>query len=317
MSYLKKNKQAFTLVEILVVILIIGLLFVFLVPKIASATGKARETGIKTDMRSYQTAIDAVAMEHGGLGTNAVGSEEKAIMYLNGYLDPALKVKYVANSNSMETAKLDPWNNPYLVDYIADATGNNNGIITVRTMGKDMRDTYDDSWLGAPYQADVEGNVVGHLGTDLEYAWKGGDDVEPDDYITCTWYIDGRLYKATSGFTSNMDSDVTFEDDDSIGGGIGNIVLPENGPGAESPDPGPGLGMGSDSPYGDDDSIGGGLNIGQIGGGDDGPAPGPYDNVVYPGDDIFGSVGTDGSGYEGDTYEPPVFEEVDWSDIFS
>ena len=50
------KKSGFTLVEILVVILIIGLLFVFLVPKIDNATDKARETGIKTDFRSYQTA---------------------------------------------------------------------------------------------------------------------------------------------------------------------------------------------------------------------------------------------------------------------
>ena len=90
------KKKGFTLVEILVVILIIGLLFVFLVPKIDSATDKARETGIKTDFRSYQTAFEAVAREQGGLGHQAMGTASKntatVIEKVNYYLDPALQI---------------------------------------------------------------------------------------------------------------------------------------------------------------------------------------------------------------------------------
>ena len=91
---------AFTLVEILVVILIIGLLFVFLVPKIDTATDKARETAIKTDFRAFQTAFEAVAKEQGGLGARALsrgtgdGAFEVLLEKINYYLDPALQLGY-------------------------------------------------------------------------------------------------------------------------------------------------------------------------------------------------------------------------------
>lgn len=205
---LKNRKSAFTLVEILVVILIIGLLFAFLVPKIDNASDKARETGIKTDMRSYQIAIEAVAKEHAGLGNHAIPDTatdgDNVIRLINGYLDPALKITY-EDSDSMKTAKIDPWNNPYLVDFIDGADGSSNGIVTVRTLGKDMRDEYDASKLDSSYTADGLGTVSGDVDADIEDARKGSKDSDKaDDYISGTWYIDGQIMSNTAGFTRNI-----------------------------------------------------------------------------------------------------------------
>ena len=218
-----KRKTGFTLVEILVVILIIGLLFVFLVPKIDSSTDKARETGIKTDMRSYQTAFEAVAREHGGLGANAIDDEAKAIQLINGYLDPALKIGAAtdaANCASGEAgydvAKQDPWNNEYIFHYAAKADSNN-GYVSVRTMGKDMRNTYAYGDLVTAmegYELDAAGKVTGAavdgcLDTDLETArTAGGDSSTVDDYVLGTWYLDGQIFSATAGFTTNIESGI-------------------------------------------------------------------------------------------------------------
>ena len=213
-----KRKTGFTLVEILVVILIIGLLFVFLVPKIDSSTDKARETGIKTDMRSYQTAFESGAREQGGLGANAIAGEEKAIQLINGYLDPALKITYAAG-DAMEAAKEDPWNNNYLVE-VNQKAASNNGYVSVRTMGKDMRDEYVNTALVTnlnAYQLDAAGKVSagsdvdGCLDTDLEKArtnngTKTADKV--DDYVLGTWYLDGQIFSATAGFTTNIESGI-------------------------------------------------------------------------------------------------------------
>ena len=217
-SLMAKRKTGFTLVEILVVILIIGLLFVFLVPKIDSSTDKARETGIKTDFRSYQTAFESVAREQGGLGANAIAGEEKAIQLINGYLDPALKITYAAG-DAMETAKEDPWNNNYLVE-VNQKASSNNGYVSVRTMGKDMRDEYVNTALVTnlnAYQLDAAGKVSagsdanGCLDTDLEKArtnngTKTADKV--DDYVLGTWYLDGQIFSATAGFTTNIESGI-------------------------------------------------------------------------------------------------------------
>ena len=228
-----KRKAGFTLVEILVVILIIGLLFVFLVPKIDSSMDKAREAGIKTDMRSYQTAFESVARDRGGLGENAITDVTEAIRLVNGYLDPALKVDgsqmSVLGNGGYDVAKLDPWNNPYIFEYDGKSASNN-GYMSIRTIGKDMRDSYSWAnlyWAMTSYQLDKQGRVYAGtqcddretsydncLDNDLEWARTAGDPAngsKVDDYVLGTWYLDGQLYTATAGFTTNIESGIAAQ----------------------------------------------------------------------------------------------------------
>jgi prepilin-type N-terminal cleavage/methylation domain-containing protein len=65
----KMNKKAFTLIELLIVIAIIGILFIVLVSKVDFATDKAKATGVQTDFRSYQMAFETVAKENAGFTT--------------------------------------------------------------------------------------------------------------------------------------------------------------------------------------------------------------------------------------------------------
>ena len=64
-----KNKKAFTLIELLIVIAIIGILFIVLVSKVDFATDKSKATGVQTDFRSYQVALEQVAKENSGFNT--------------------------------------------------------------------------------------------------------------------------------------------------------------------------------------------------------------------------------------------------------
>ena len=67
-SFMTKRK-AFTLIELLIVIAIIGILFIVLVSKVDFATDKAKATGVQTDFRSFQLAFDTVAKENTGFNT--------------------------------------------------------------------------------------------------------------------------------------------------------------------------------------------------------------------------------------------------------
>ena len=73
MNYKNKSfmtkKKAFTLIELLIVIAIIGILFIVLVSKVDFATDKAKATGVQTDFRSFQLAFDTVAKENAGFNT--------------------------------------------------------------------------------------------------------------------------------------------------------------------------------------------------------------------------------------------------------
>jgi prepilin-type N-terminal cleavage/methylation domain-containing protein len=65
----KRHSKAFTLVELLVVIAIIGILFIVLVSSVDFANDKAKASGVQTDFRSFQVAIEQVAKEYDGLAT--------------------------------------------------------------------------------------------------------------------------------------------------------------------------------------------------------------------------------------------------------
>ena len=67
-SFMTKRK-AFTLIELLIVIAIIGILFIVLVSKVDFATDKAKATGVQTDFRSFQVALETVAKENAGFNT--------------------------------------------------------------------------------------------------------------------------------------------------------------------------------------------------------------------------------------------------------
>lgn len=77
-----RSSRAFTLIELLIVITIIGILAVALLPKITAGPGKARDTQRKTDLDQIATALALYADDSGGTypaaGTNSCVSDIKS-----------------------------------------------------------------------------------------------------------------------------------------------------------------------------------------------------------------------------------------------
>ena len=169
----KSEKRAFTLVEILIVVAVIGILFVTLVPRIDFAGDKARETGVKTDFRSFELAAEQVLRENAGIGEFCDASGDADIAELAGanginlYLDKAIKF-----DTSGVCAKQDQWNQEYTMQIIESSDGNkNNGAIMFISNGKD--------------------SVLNE--TD-------------DNYALVVTYYDGQIEAETIGFSSNIDA---------------------------------------------------------------------------------------------------------------
>lgn len=170
-----KKKKAFTLVEILIVVAVIGILFVTLVPRIDFAGDKARETGVKTDFRSFELAAEQVLRENAGL---ADYSNVTALCGTNGinlYLDKALQFTTSgASATSGTCAKDDQWNQPYTMQIVkptGDGVNPNNGAVIFISNGKDSK-----------------------LSTDT------------DNYALVVTFVDGQIESKTVGFSSNIDS---------------------------------------------------------------------------------------------------------------
>lgn len=66
MKSLKSKFKAFTLIELLIVIVIIGILAVALIPRLTWSQGMARDKARMADLKQIQTALEFYASEHGG-----------------------------------------------------------------------------------------------------------------------------------------------------------------------------------------------------------------------------------------------------------
>ena len=202
------KRKAFTLVELLVVIAIIGILFVVLISKVDFATEKSKASGVQTDFRSYQLAIETVARENAGLSVlvnnEASGEEKYAALEtaLNKNLDPKLHVEIDADGKISTEAK-DPWKEQYLGAYLApdaDGTVKDRGAIVMYCKGSNLK-------LGST--AEISNGVV-------NVTIESGKEAEgADDYAISTIYTYvngyGEIKTTTKGFSNDMGEDGVAE----------------------------------------------------------------------------------------------------------
>ena len=91
----QRNRKGFTIIELVVVIIVIGILFVAFISKTDNTTDKAKEVGVKSIFRSYQTAAETVMREQSGLKDLTV---EEIVNELNRNLDKPLQIEYHAET---------------------------------------------------------------------------------------------------------------------------------------------------------------------------------------------------------------------------
>lgn len=61
----KNKKRAFTLIEMLIVIVIIGILAAALIPRLSSARGRANDVARKADLAQVAAALVSYQIDHG------------------------------------------------------------------------------------------------------------------------------------------------------------------------------------------------------------------------------------------------------------
>lgn len=65
MRKILKSKEGFTLIELMIVLLVLGVLATIAVPRFADMTGKANLVKAKTELKQVQTALELYNAEHG------------------------------------------------------------------------------------------------------------------------------------------------------------------------------------------------------------------------------------------------------------
>jgi len=112
---MKRNTGAFTLVEILIVVVILGILAMIAVPKFSDASDEARESQLLTDVQTVRRAIGLYKVQHGGRGPHlndsAIIDPAKIVDRLTKRTDTSGKI--VAGGECGPYLKTFP-TNPYL-----------------------------------------------------------------------------------------------------------------------------------------------------------------------------------------------------------
>jgi len=104
----RRSQDGFTLIELMVVILIIGLLATIVVQNLRSATDKAKRVKAQADISQIKTALDRYYLDAGSYPTSDQGL-------------PALVAAPTSGNDLkdwggpyIERVPLDPWGHPYV-----------------------------------------------------------------------------------------------------------------------------------------------------------------------------------------------------------
>ncbi|HRE82165.1 MAG TPA: type II secretion system major pseudopilin GspG [Opitutaceae bacterium] len=137
-SFIPRSQRAFTLVELLLVLVILGTLAALVLPKFTGRTEQARITAAQTQIATFSTALDAFEVDTGAypLGANGLQSLVVAPGDVSGWRGPYLK----------SDIPLDPWGRPYIYEFPGK---NNPSGYDLRSAGPDGQpNTGDDIFNG-------------------------------------------------------------------------------------------------------------------------------------------------------------------------
>ncbi len=129
-----RTVRAFTLVELLLVLVILGTLAALVLPKFTGRTEQARITAAQTQIATFATALDAFEVDTGAypLGTGGLQSLVVAPGDVSGWRGPYLK----------SDIPLDPWGHAYIYEFPGR---NNPSGYDLRSAGPDGQiNTADD-----------------------------------------------------------------------------------------------------------------------------------------------------------------------------
>jgi general secretion pathway protein G len=110
---LVRRESGFTLLELLIVIVIIGILALLIIPNITSAPKKARDTQRKTDLKAIQKGLEEYFVSN-----NAYPVQASATV-----ADAALTPLTSSNPPILKSIPTDPKNaSPFQYTYVSDGT---------------------------------------------------------------------------------------------------------------------------------------------------------------------------------------------------
>lgn len=145
----RKMRPGFTLIELMVVLVILGLLATFIGPQIMSAPDKARVSKAKNDITVLKNAIELYRAENGNYPTTDQGLQA---LVVKPEIDPVPSSWSPSGYLNSQVVPKDPWGRDYIY---RSPTEDENRPYEIITYGADGQEG------GEEYNADITSyNIV-------------------------------------------------------------------------------------------------------------------------------------------------------------
>jgi len=105
----RRREAGFTLIEIMVVIVILGLLAALVVPKLVGRTEEAKRTQTRVQIKNIQQAMELFKLDNGFFPSTDQGLEALVRMPEAGRI-----AKNYRKGGYLERVPKDPWGNPFV-----------------------------------------------------------------------------------------------------------------------------------------------------------------------------------------------------------
>lgn len=130
----RRNSAGFTLIEVMVVIVILGILAALVVPRIMDQPDKARITKAQADIRGMESALKMYKLDNFQYPTTDQGLQALALKP-----ESSPEPKNWKQGGYIDRLRDDPWGNPY--QFLSPGS---RGEIDIYSLGPDGRPSEDD-----------------------------------------------------------------------------------------------------------------------------------------------------------------------------
>lgn len=130
------NRKGFTIIEVLVVIVILGILGTLLVPKFLDKPDEARVTKAKLDIKAIESALKIYKLENGSYPSTEQGLEA---LIKKPEVEPIPK-NYKKGGYVEENSIKDPWEN----SYVYRSPGDDDRDYEIISLGADGKEGGED-----------------------------------------------------------------------------------------------------------------------------------------------------------------------------
>jgi general secretion pathway protein G len=127
-STMQRRERGFTLIEIMVVVVILGILAAIVAPNVISKIDDAQVARVQQDLRSIETALKFYRLDTFGYPSSEQGIEA----LISKPADP--NIRNWKSGGYLDRMPQDPWGNDY--QYLSPGQ---NGEIDIYTFGRDGR----------------------------------------------------------------------------------------------------------------------------------------------------------------------------------